>query len=302
LRTRLDSGAVIAILEAPLAERAERRVAFEERYPAGRHATVAESSLTFEIDLPPGRHTVILPGGFVLGMTSIPLQVQVREGRVHAGTIVPDGGPVRLRLEATATKAALGDTAPPGAFRAEDPRSIVYWLEDPEAHRLTLALELFLDRPGQQHVYSQLRVEDNITSPSTLDVDRGVELPTRIVSGAEANALGDAPAPFAAGASVLVADLVEPVPAGGNVRVRLFQTATDPKEYGVQPNGDLRYDRFLARATTRIVLPEGWDLTSTDQPATVSRDDRGRVVLDFTKSGGDTAPVLVTARRRSPSR
>src|SRR5262245_23554372 len=119
LRTRPESGAVIAILEAPLAERAERRVAFEERWPAGRHATVAESSLTFETDLAPGRHTVILPAGFVLGATSVAMQVQVREGRVHAGTIVPDGAPLRLRLEATATRAELVDTPAPGAFRAQ---------------------------------------------------------------------------------------------------------------------------------------------------------------------------------------
>ena len=168
--------------------------------------------------------------------------------------------------------------------------------------RIRLALEMVLTKSGQAHVYSVLRKEDNISSPTTLDVDRGVKLPTRIVTGAEANAIGDAPSAFPTDASVLVADLGYAVPQGGSVRVRLYQEATDPDGYRLADDGELRWKRFLGRLRTRAVLPGGWSLTSVDQPALISRDDRGRVVLDFEQTGADSPSLFLTARSRGVGR
>jgi hypothetical protein len=79
----------------------------------------------------------------------------------------------------------------------------------------------------------------------------------------------------------------------------MYQTATDRRGYRLLPDGELQWDRFLARLRTRAVLPVGWVLTSLDQPAVVSRDEQGRVTLDFLQTGGDSPTLTLTARRAS---
>src|SRR5439155_16147327 len=124
----------------------------------------------------------------------------------------------RSRLEAGKGRSRAQQLA--ATFRAEDDRSIVYWLDDPAIGRMTLALELLVTKPGQSHLYSVLRNQDHITDPVTLDLDRGVELQTRIVSGSEANAIGDSATAFQPDASVLVADLEYAVPEQRSPRLR----------------------------------------------------------------------------------
>jgi hypothetical protein len=242
-----------------------------------------------------GRVTVVLPPGYSVTRCSVPAQLELEDSRLKVGIAALDA-PVAVLLEAE-----LGPSAPaalvPGSFRVADDRTIIYWLDDPASQRIRLALEMLLTKAGQAHVYSVLRTEDNITNPVTMDVDRGTKLPTRIVTGAEANAIGDAPGPFTPSASILVADLGYPVPRGGSARVRLYQEATDREGYQLAKDGELRWKRFLGRLRTRAVLPPGWFLTSVDQPAAISRDGEGRIVLDFTQTGGDSPSLFLTARK-----
>ncbi len=283
-------------LGTTLRARAERRLRIEEAADRAHYVRPHADGLIFEHAVPPGRITVVLPPGTVLGSSTRPVQTAVEDGRLKLGILNPGPEPLPVRLEF--------EPGDPGAvrlidgdFRAEDEKNIVYWLEDPAEHRLRLALELLLDTPGQAHVFSVLIPTDEILDPVTLDVDRGVELPTRIVSAEEAAAIPHAPAPLPADVKVLVADLGYPVPEGGSARVRLYQTAINP---GLEllEDGDLRLLRFLARPRTRIVLPPGWHLTSLDQPALPHRDAEGRLVLDFVHAGGDRPPLTLTARNQ----
>jgi hypothetical protein len=295
---------VVAFARATVA-RAEQRLGIEE--VAGRAGYLKGAGpgapFTFAQTVN-GRVTILLPPGYSVRASSAPAQYAIENGRLKVGIIALDA-PVSLRLEAepaasvggAAGLAAAPTAMPAGSFRAQDERSVVYWLDQPETQRIKLALELLLTTPGQRHVYSVLRNDDNITSPETLDVDRGAVLPTRIVTGREASAIGDSPAPIPADASVLVADLDHGVPAGGTVRVRSYQVALDKQGYTLAPDGELRWTRFLARLRTRIVLPAGWSLTSVDQPAAIGRDGEGRVVLDFVQAGGTSPTLLLTARR-----
>jgi len=279
-----------------LGERAERRVRIEETADRSRYVRPEGDGLVFEHSLPPGRITVLLPPGAVLGSSTVPVQAAVEDGRLKLGILHPgeESLPVRLDIE----PGDPGETrVNEGDFRAEDERNIVYWLEDAAENRLRLALELLLDAPGQAHVFSVLLPTDRILDPVTLDVDRGVELPTRIVSAEEAAAIPHSPTPLPDDAKVLVADLGYAVPEGGNARVRLYQTAINPG-YELLADGDLRLLRFLARPRTRIVLPAAWDLTSLDRPALPSRDADGRLVLDFVHAGGDRPSLTLTARRQ----
>ena len=279
-----------------LGERAERRVRIEETADRSRYLQPQGDGLVFEHSVPPGRTTVLLPPGAVLGNSNVPVQAAVEEGRLKLGILHPGAEPLPVRLEIE--PGDLGETrVNEGDFRAEDERNIVYWLEDPAEHRLRLALELLLEAPGQAHVFSVLLPTDRILDPVTLDVDHGVELPTRIVSAEEAAAIPHSPTPLPDDAKVLVADLGYAVPEGGNARVRLYQTAINPG-YELLDDGDFRLLRFLARPRTRIVLPAGWDLTSLDQPAIPHRDGEGRLVLDFVHYGGDRPSLVLTATRQ----
>ncbi len=279
-----------------LEERAERRLRIEEVAARHNYFRPSGTGWTFEHAAPAGRITVVLPPGTVLAGSSVPVQTAVEEGRLKLGILHPGPEPLPLRLEIESGDPGRDRTIE-GDFRADDERNIVYWLEDPAEHRLSLALELLIDTPGQAHVFSVLLPTDEILDPVTLDVDRGVELPTRIVPAAEAAAIPHAPAPLPDGARVLVADLGYSVPEGGNARVRLYQTAIN-RGFELLEDGDFRLLRFLARPRTRIVLPPGWDLTSLDQPAFQHRDVEGRIVLDFVHAGGDRPSLTLTARRR----
>ena len=279
-----------------LGERAERRLRIEETADRSHYVRPHAAGLIFEHAAPPGRITVVLPPGTVLRSSAVPVQTAVEDGRLKLGILHlgPEPLPVRLEIE----PGDPGAVRPiEGDFRAEDGRNIVYWLEEPAEHRIRLALELLLDTPGQAHAFSVLLPTDQILEPVTLDVDRGVELPTRIVSAQEAASIPHAPTPLPDDAKVLVADLGYSVPEGGNARVRLYQTAINPG-YELLPDGELRLLRFLARPRTRIVLPPGWNLTSLDQPALPHRDAEGRLVLDFLHFGGDRPSLTLTARRQ----
>lgn len=297
---RVDGKYLVVEWPQALSERAERRLVIAERADRAKYISERGQELEFHHALAPGRIVLALPAGYRVSEVTAPAQLAMEDGRPKIGIINDLASPLPIRVRARkAGKEALS-TAVPGAFRAEDERSIVYWLDDPATHRISLALELFLTHPGQSHAYSVLRDDDRITNPVSLDVDRGRELPTRIVKGREANKFGDSPTPFPDDANVLVADLGYAVPKGGSARVRLYQTATDAAGYRLQQDGELQWDRFLARLRTRAVLPEGWVLTSVDQPAVISRDDRGRIVLDFMQTGGDSPKLTLTARRSAP--
>jgi len=293
LGSRVERGVIGISLGRPLPARAEQRIALHQR--VARRALIADDDTGFRLSvaLPPGRVAVLLPQGYTVDECSIDAQYAIDGGRVKVG-LVTAGEAIRLRLHAAKgpVNAAAG---PKATFRAEDDRSIVYWLDDPAVHRIKLALELLITNPGQAHVYSVLRKQDHISDPISLDVDRGVELRTRVISGKEANEIGDSPTEFAPDAAVLVGDLGYAVPPGGSARVRLYQTATDPEGYRRDENGILVWNRFLARLRTRAVLPSGWSLAASSQPAQVTRDQDGRIVLDFVQTGSDSPPLVVTA-------
>jgi hypothetical protein len=299
LATRVEGGALIVSLGRTLNDKAEQRLGIEERVPRAGFLKPQGQGLVFTSRVGLGRVVIVLPPGFAVARSTRLAQVAAEGERVKLGFVNATDESLPVQVEML-PGAAGSVSIPPGGFRAEDDRTIVYWLGDPESHRIDLALELRITRPGQAHAYSVLIRGDNITNPRTLDVDRGLDLPTRIVSGAEPTALGESM--FPPDAAVFVADLGDKLPAGGSARVRLYQTATDPVGYRLLPTGEIRWDRFVGRLRTRAVLPEGWVLTSVDQPALVSVDERGRVVIDFVQAGADSPKLVLTARKAPASR
>jgi hypothetical protein len=271
-------------------EKAETRVRIEE--------TIPSTGLTFRRTLPKGRYVFNLPDGYVLDSCSLPSQIETPAGHVVVGIV--QGSEIPAPLSLTIRKGIAVTTAPfKGNFTAQDNRVVSYQLLDPNDHQIRLWLEMYVDKPGQSHFYSQLRMADHTSDPVTLDVDRGVEIPTKIVSGKEANAIGDSPTPFHDDALVLVADLGYSIPEGGSARLRSFQTATDPENYRLIGPDELRLDRFIARTRTQYILPAGWSLESMDQAGTLSSTPDGRVVIDFVSTSAQGSPLVLIAHRNA---
>jgi hypothetical protein len=288
LAVRKSGTGVSISLPKTMTDKAESRLRIEETIPA--------TGLTVQRTLPKGRYIFHLPAGYVLASCSLPTQIETVDGVVTVGVVQGSDVPASLRL--TLRKGAAADPAPfKGSFTALDNRIVSYQLLDPKDHKIRLWLEMYVDTPGQSHFYSPLRLPDHTSDPITLDVDRGVELPTRIVSGKEANAIGDSPTPFHDDGLILVADLGYSIPPHGSARLRSFQTATDPEGYRLVGPDDLRLDRFISRTRTQYILPPGWSLTSIDQPGVISSLPDGRVVIDFVAMSAQAARLTLFAHR-----
>ncbi len=88
------------------------------------------------------------------------------------------------------------------------------------------------------------------------------------------------------------------VTAGNSTRLRIWETYTAPQSYGMKDD-ELVFDRSLGRPRNAVVLPDGWYLTASSIPATVSQLPDGRIRLDFWNGRPDPVDVLIKAKRRA---
>jgi hypothetical protein len=61
---------------------------------------------------------------------------------------------------------------------------------------------------------------------------------------------------------------------------------------------ELVFDRSLGRSRNAVVMPSGWYVTASAEPATVSEMKDGRVRLEFWNDRPEAVDVLVKGRRR----
>ena len=128
-------------------------------------------------------------------------------------------------------------------------------------------------------------------------LDTGEKLATEIMTGEQlALAKIDADETVSPTGQVVVVRF-SPVKKGQSIRLRIWETYTTVGSYRLDA-GDLVFDRSLGRPRNAVVLPEGWYLTASATPATVSLLPDGRVRLDLWNGSPDPADVLIKAKRR----
>ncbi len=275
-------------------------------------------AIVFNRSLSIPRNSVVLPAGYEVVACNVPSQVLTQpEGRIAISFMNGSGTEAALVVKAK-LGAQTGDKAKPGSptsekswespfegetekerlsERAHEDREIFYFLQQPETHAFRLYHDYTESHAGADKYFNIVRSGSKVSDPSAYILDTGEKLPTKLVSGAElAAGKIDAGEPVDPAAQVVVIPF-SPVKAGQSVRIRIAETYTAPVSYRL--NGDeLVFDRSFGRPRNAVVLPEGWYLTASSIPATISQADDGRIRLDFWNGRPDTVDILIKAKRR----
>ena len=181
--------------------------------------------------------------------------------------------------------------------RAHQDRDIVYFLKEPEGHAFRLYHDYTESRLGIDKYVNVVRAGSTVSEPSAYVLDTGEKLQTQIMSGEQlAAAKIDAGEAVAPTAQVVVIHFT-PVKKGQSIRLRISETYTAIGSYRLEEE-DLVFDRSLGRPRNAVVLPQGWYVTASATPATVSEMADRRVRLDFWNGSPDPADVLIKGKRR----
>lgn len=195
------------------------------------------------------------------------------------------GAPIRARVEWSFPERAFQD------------RDITYFLQQPETHAFLLFHDYTERRPGVDRYLNVVRAGSSASNPEAYDLDTGRRLEVEKLVGAaiarRGIELGRDPGPD----TEVVVVWFDPVADGATVRLRIWETYTDPGRY-VLHGDELVWDRGFGRPRNTVVLPAGWYLTANAVPAVVGLTDDGRVQLRYVNPRPDALQVFVKARRR----
>jgi hypothetical protein len=305
-------------LARPVPTDVQGRLIILKTYKDAKSYYLDGDAIVFSRSLGIKRNSVVLPAGYELVGCSVASQILPEaDGRTAVSFMNGSAGEapllVRAKLGAQTGAAALprplttavsweapfaGETEKERlSERAHQDRDIVYFLKEPETHAFRLYHDYTESRAGVDKYLNVVRAGSTVSDPSAYVLDTGEKLETQIMSG-EQLALtkieaGEVVTPTAQVVMVRFA----PVKKGQSIRLRISETYMAIGSYR-QEGDDLVFDRSLGRPRNAVVLPEGWYLTASAIPATVTQLGDGRVRLDFWNGRPDSADVLVKGKRR----
>jgi len=304
-----------AYLARPVAPEGQARLLILKTYNDAKSYYREGDAIVFNRSLSIPRNSVVLPAGYELVACNVPSQVLAEpDGRIAISFMNGSGAEAPLVVKGKAGAQTAAPRAPGSAKsweapfegeteqerlseRAHQDREIVYLLQQPETHAFRLFHDYTESRPGADKYFNVVRTGSKVSEPSAYVLDTGEKLMTKLMTGAElATAKMDAGEPVDPSAQVVVIPF-SPVKAGQSVRVRISETYTAPASYRLEVD-ELVFDRSLGLPRNAVVLPEGWYLTASSIPATVTQMADGRIRLDFWNGRPDPVDVLIKARRR----
>jgi hypothetical protein len=288
-------------LHRPVTPGGGARILIEKTYlDAASYHNPQVGEIVFERSLGIRRNAVVLPPGYVLTSCNYPSQVlRQADGRIAIAFWNDTPTPAPLKLTARAAALAPAGTAPAVTKlldeRAHQNRNIVYRLDQPETHNFALTHDYTESRPGIASYVNIVRGGSIARDPSATDLDTGERLRSREVRG-EAVRVAEPDATDVTAETVAILFDFAPIRPGTSRRLRIAETYTDPARYGVI-DGGLVWHRSLGRANNTVILPQGWALTNSSVPATVSTTDDGQTRLDFINPRTDEIDTVITARQ-----
>ncbi len=282
------------------ADGGEARVLIDKTYEDAKSYFVDGDAIVFNRSLGIKRNAVVLPKGYELVSCNYPSQVlQEADGRIAISfwNATPAEAPLILRAKPAAQlSASASSVANRIAERANQTREIVYFLQQPETHAFDLYHDYTESKVGVDYYVNVVRAGSAVSKPSARNLDSGDPIKFEVLKGA-AITKANVGVPDVTPATEAVVFRFPPVPQGGSARIRMSETYTDSARYRLV-NDELVWDRSFGRPANAVVLPNGWLLTNSAIPATVSTMPDGRVRLDFINPRPDEIAVLITARRR----
>ena len=282
----------------------EARVLIVKTYEDPKSYYMLGDTIVFTRGLGIKRNAVVLPTGYEILTSNFPSQVlQEPDGRVgisfwnntpSEAAVVMRAIPVRGLSAATSAVAARLDE------RAHQNREIVYDLQQPETHAFALYHDYTESRPGTVVYINEVRAGSSVSKPSARNLDTGDTLVWQVLKGSAITKAG-LDVKNVTSSSEVVAFRFPAVQAGQSTRIRMFETYTDSARYKLAGD-ELVWDRSFGRPSNIVILPAGWILANSSIPVTVSTQPDGRIRLEYVNSRPDEIAVLITARRRLPSR
>lgn len=312
----LDTDYIRVTLARPVPVRGQGRLIILKTYRDAKSYASDSAGLVFDRPLGIKRDKIVLPAGYELTGCTIPSQVLTEaDGRIaisfmHAGAgeaalVLHAAKDAQTRVSPHTLSGEKSWEAPFGGLpererlseRAHQDRDIVYFLQQPETHAFSLYHDYTESRPGINAYANVVREGSKASNPSAYVVDTGEQLPTRFMTGAEMQAPKVNVGEEVEGKAEVVVIPFAAVKAGESLRLRISETYTAPTSYRMDGD-ELVFDRSLARTRNAVVLPSGWYVTASAEPATVTQMADGRVRLDFWADGPEAADVLLRARKR----
>jgi hypothetical protein len=172
----------------------------------------------------------------------------------------------------------------------------LYDLLPPESHQFAITYDVTQDREGAQFFFNPIRPGSIASKERVIARADGKDLQFEVVSGKEAKASGLVSDKTTDDAQFIRVHLPAAVPKGGQSRIRILKTYTDPASYYVKESR-LIFERPLGIKRNVVLLPKGWEVIECASPAIISTDPDGRVRLSFLNDRDDQLPVRVVARR-----
>ncbi|MFZ0630628.1 MAG: hypothetical protein WA399_09265 [Acidobacteriaceae bacterium] len=305
-------------LARPVPPHGQARILILKTYKDAKSYHTDGDAIVFDRPLGIRRNQVVLPPGYEIVGLSVPSQILTEpDGRIavsflHAGAgeaplvirALKDAQTGAASLPKALTRKVSWESPFPGeperarlSQRAHQDRDIVYFLQQPETHAFALYHDYTESRPGIDGYANVVRTGSVATRPSAYILDTGEQLKTEEMTGTQLIASG-----INTGETVDPKDsvVVIPFPAvqpGQSLRLRISETYTAPVSYHLDGD-ELVFDRSLGRARNAIVLPAGWYVTASAEPATVSQLPDGRIRLDYWDDHPEADDVLLKAKRR----
>jgi hypothetical protein len=277
-------------LARPVPKDGEARLLIDKTYFDTASYRVRGDTIIFARSLGIKRNAIVLPPAHELIASNYPSQIlQEPDGRLKISfwNNTPAEAPVEIRARRSPAARVVTSALPADLRgrlneRAHQTREIVYYLQQPETHSFDLYHDYTETRPGVDRYNNVVRGGSTVSRPRAVLLDTGEELRFDVQRGD----------------SEIVVFHFPPAKPGESVRLRMFETYTDTARYKLIGE-ELVWNRSFGRAANAVVLPDGWLLTNSSIPATVSELPDGRIRLDFINARPDEIAVLITARRRA---
>jgi hypothetical protein len=204
-------------------------------------------------------------------------------------------------LAVAAVTSSLGGQTPASSAAGDPPRQTEadaytrYELLAPGSARFRIVYEVAATTPGARYYYNPIRKGSVASDERVTDRATGAPLRFETVNGMVARAGGVRGADSTQ--DYIRVALARPVPAdGGEARVLIDKTYEDAKSYYLDGD-DIVFNRPLGIKRNAVVLPNGYELVSSNYPSQILQESDGRIKVTFWNVTPAEAPLVLRGRR-----